>query len=209
MPRYNLMLGVLLATLLATAAFEVAPHIQDGLAPVTNAPNPVASAAAPDVEPVAAYTEQVLARPLFTEGRHPAMAATIQAAQARPDKPPRLSGILVTGNDRHAIFEDGGKPVVATVGTQMGAYRILAITPLRVTLQGPAGVQAFSLAYGAEPGGAQATAAPSIIEQLNSGARPPPGMPQTPTFQDMLATLPKTMPPMLNGLPLNDTRPVR
>ena len=208
MARSNLTFGVLLTALVAIAAFELSPAARPvrGPSPLPAAPPPATLSAAPGAEPVAAYTDQILARPLFTQGRRPAAAAAAPVAQ---DKPPRLSGILVAGGDRRAIFEAGEKPVVGVVGTQIGAYRILAITPLQVTLQGPGGILAMDLTYGAKAAVAAAPTAPSIVDQLNSGTQLPPGMPKTPTLQEMMANLPKTLPPVVNGIPVNDTRAAR
>lgn len=210
MARYDLAFGVLLAVLAAIVGLELSPWVRTprSAGPLP-APAALASPAMVGVEPVAAYIGQVLARPLFTEGRRPPAAASTPATQARVDKLPRLSGILVMGHDRRAIFESGGKPVVGVVGTQIGAYRIVAIDADRVTVQGPGGAEAMGLAYGANGSATPAAVAPGILEQLNSGAQLPPGMPKTPTLLEMMANLPKTMPPVAGGLPLNDTRPPR
>jgi hypothetical protein len=52
---------------------------------------------------------------------------------------PRLSGIVVSGSHKLAIFAGSGKPIVAEEGVRLGAYDVTAISDAGVTVVGPEG----------------------------------------------------------------------
>ena len=89
----------------------------------------------------------VLARPLFESNRRP---DTIQAAADTPTGAtavPRLTGIMLNGANRRAIFasqDHPGKLETLQEGGQIGAYRVVTISLSAVTLSGPGGVQALT-----------------------------------------------------------------
>lgn len=183
----NLVLSAFAATLALLVALEV-------LLP----PTPIAEAPAlPVSQPVAlppaatgADVETILQRPLFAESRRPPPGARSEAV-VTADAMPRLSGIMITGADRRAIFEGSDKPAVAGVGGQVGGYRVVAIAPRQVTLLGPRGNQTISLTSDANHPTVSAPAEPTIIDRLNSGPPPPAAMPAMPSLQEMMSRLPE------------------
>jgi hypothetical protein len=74
----------------------------------------------------------IAARPLFRPDRRPV------ASRATPGRAmPRLSGILMAGNERIALFTDSdGKTALAHEGDTIGAYRITKIAGGSVSLAG-------------------------------------------------------------------------
>jgi len=78
----------------------------------------------------------LLARPLFSPLRRPAIAAPPPVAQ-----PPRLSGIMVTASGGYAIFvPHGGNPMIAAEGQFIGPFKIREITATQVIVSGPDGM---------------------------------------------------------------------
>ena len=153
---------------LAGAAAALAAVIVAELASAPAAPGPrtppprlAAAAAGPAValdrsDDVAV----VLARPLFARDRRPDPA---QAAAATENQSlPHLTGILVVGGDRRAIFSGEGAAHSAVVreGDQVGAYRVTGITGNDVTLLGPDGSYAVRPRFSAaSPAAASSTVA--------------------------------------------------
>ncbi len=76
----------------------------------------------------------ILARPLFSPDRRPAASAARSVSGL-----PRLSGIVVTGSRKVAIFAAPGKAIVAEEGLHLGAYDVTAISDAGVTVVGPEG----------------------------------------------------------------------
>jgi hypothetical protein len=76
----------------------------------------------------------ILARPLFSPDRRAAASAARSVAGL-----PRLTGIVVTGAHKVAIFAAPGKAVVAEEGLRLGAYEVTAISDAGVTVAGPEG----------------------------------------------------------------------
>ena len=87
-----------------------------------------------------ALVASTLARPLFAASRRPAVQL---ASPVATERPPRLTGILVYGERRSAIFAapDGRHPMIAYESTQVGAYTVQSIETRQVTLSGPKGTQ--------------------------------------------------------------------
>lgn len=87
-----------------------------------------------------ALLDRLLARPLFREGRRPAVDAPLGAAATDADLP-RLAGVLVSSQARSAIFAPSadGKPVVVGVGGSVSAFRVQAIEAGQVTMVGANG----------------------------------------------------------------------
>jgi hypothetical protein len=76
----------------------------------------------------------ILARPLFSPDRRPAASAARSVSGL-----PRLTGIVVTGSRKVAIFAAPGKAIVAEEGLHVGAYDVTAISDSGVTVVGPEG----------------------------------------------------------------------
>nr|WP_294529035.1 hypothetical protein [uncultured Rhodopila sp.] len=76
----------------------------------------------------------ILARPLFSPDRRPAASAARSVSGL-----PRLTGIVVTGSRKLAIFAGPGKAMVAEEGVRLGAYEVTAISDAGVTVAGPEG----------------------------------------------------------------------
>ncbi len=54
--------------------------------------------------------------------------------------PPRLSGIVVTGSGKYAIFAmNGGHAMIAATGELIGAFKVSEISTTRVIVSGPTG----------------------------------------------------------------------
>ena len=90
------------------------------------------------------YVAETLARPLFSPRRRPDEAVKGSPSVAAVAGVPRLSGILVDGADRRAIFagaEQGGRlqSIVAREGDAVGVYRVQSVTRDGVKLSGPDG----------------------------------------------------------------------
>ncbi len=86
-------------------------------------------------KPPAVLVSSILARPLFNPSRLPAPSGK---RTGRHGKVPRLSGVIIYGADRLAIFAGprGGQPIVAAKGDKVGDWAISLIEPGWVTLVG-------------------------------------------------------------------------
>lgn len=104
-----------------------------------------------------ARLREVLARPLFNPDRKPVGTGTRNVIGL-----PRLTGIIVTGSRKVAIFAApaGGKPVVVEEGAHINDYELKEISDTTVTVAGPAGTTVMTPLF---------DAAPSPVRQ-----RPPP-----------------------------------
>jgi hypothetical protein len=89
-------------------------------------------------KPAAVLAAAILARPLFSPGRHP--APPVKRSNMRKAMP-RLSGVIIYGTKRLAIFAapQGGKPIVAAEGDRVGDWLISLVQPDWVTLVGRTG----------------------------------------------------------------------
>ena len=150
MPDRSILVRLTLIGLLATALVsEVAVQAGRGDQPyhlprATTAPAATAAPRPPPANRLATEVATVLARPLFRAGRRPPPGSSDAPPTASPRAiMPRLSGIVVSSAGGEAIFEDGGKPVLAHVGDRLGAYTIASIAAGNVIVDGPDGVQAL------------------------------------------------------------------
>ena len=92
-----------------------------------------------DARDTGEWADTILARPLFVPGRKPPRTTPGQRA-ANLSGLPRLSGIMITGSGRRAIFApDGGKPLVLGEGANLDDSTIKAIHADRVIITGPKG----------------------------------------------------------------------
>jgi hypothetical protein len=80
------------------------------------------------------WVREILARPLFSPTRRPAETAAVSGL-------PRLTGIVVTGSERIAIFAAPAneRPIIAQAGAHVGAYEVRTISDTGVTVVGPEG----------------------------------------------------------------------
>jgi hypothetical protein len=183
MTRFGIPLLAILAVLLSTllwrelsvgpdavaspAAFSVESRPSSG--PVARWPEE--SGAKPAVDD-AAVRKVLLARPLFEPGRRPPVTAQAAVAAA-PVVVPRVTGVLVTGTERSAIFAVPGesRSQVAGEGGRVGAFTVLSIAAGQVTLLGPTGTLVLRPAFGA-----RGTPAQDAPPQTPPRTAPPPGL---------------------------------
>jgi hypothetical protein len=110
------------------------------------------------------WLSEILARPLFSPTRRPVETGVSGL--------PRLTGIVVAGSQRVAIFAApaNGHPIVAQAGAHVGAYEVQTIGDAGVTVVGPGGTTLIRPIFDvARPAGSVPPPAPS--------ARPPPARP--------------------------------
>jgi hypothetical protein len=119
-------------------------------------PNQVAKATGPD--PHNDWFNQTLARPLFSPDRHPIEAGARGL--------PRLTGIVVAGPQRIAIFAgtSNGRPVLAQAGARIGAYEVRSIADEGVTVVGPTGTSLVRPAFDPARPAAPQTARPANLQ---------------------------------------------
>ena len=97
----------------------------------------------------------ILARPLFSPDRRPAASGARSISGL-----PRLSGIVITGSRKVAIFAAAsGKAIVAEEGLQLGAYDVTAISDSGVTVAGPEGTMVLRPLFDPAPPAPAAKAA--------------------------------------------------
>jgi hypothetical protein len=73
---------------------------------------------------------RILARPLFTPGRHGAVEARASVAtEQKPNEPPRLLGLLISGSKRYAWFDDpnADTPTMVSEGDDIGDFTVESI----------------------------------------------------------------------------------
>jgi hypothetical protein len=137
-------LSAMAAALACVIALEAATWRQ----PVPASPAQPTKAAGPNRAPTAVgpnphddWFSQILARPLFNPDRRP-IESGVRGL-------PRLTGIVVAGSQRVAIFAgpSNGRPVLAQAGARIGAYEVRSIDDEGVTLVGPAGTSLVRPAF--------------------------------------------------------------
>ena len=93
------------------------------------------------------WAESVVNRPLFTIGRRPPHDKAGHAVVST-NGTPRLSGILIAGPDRHAIFvPEGGKAVTVAEGGSVDGYTVRTVRADSVTLSSPKGDVTLRLSF--------------------------------------------------------------
>ena len=95
---------------------------------------PVAATARGVPDQHVAWLTEIMARPLFNPDRHPVDIGMLGL--------PRLTGIIVAGTQRVAIFAGpaDGRPLVAQAGAHVGAYEVRSVADEGVTVVGPEGI---------------------------------------------------------------------
>jgi hypothetical protein len=147
---------------------ELAPAAPSRAAAPVQPPTPLASA-----DQLQAWSDTILARPLFSPSRRPP-AAGAAAAGAPPPALPRLAGILMDGGRRSVIFASQGerRPVVVSEGAGLDGFRVELIEAGRVTVVGPGGRQVLRPSF--DPNPPPPVAVPA---QAPPGQPGPPGLP--------------------------------
>jgi hypothetical protein len=116
----------------------------------------------------------ILARPLFRSDRKPAPGDTRGMTSGAPADLPRLTGILMTDNERRAIFQPAGKerPIVVVEGETVGNWRVDQIAVDAVILSGPGGTRRIEPRFsGAAPTGAPQQTTPPVAGFGNPGGQ--------------------------------------
>ncbi len=121
----------------------------------SQAPQQASQPAVPPMPPLdqQQWAATAMARPLFARNRRPVtVAAGVTAAPVLP----RLSGVLIDGGNRRAIFAglDGGRPAAVTEGGEVAGFRVQRIEAGQVTLLGPDGPRVLRPSFGRQPAGA-------------------------------------------------------
>lgn len=202
------LVGLVAAGLVGILGYEAWPSATEAdPAPMAvSAPSagnaPVAAAPA---TMTAANNDVLLKRPLFSQTRRPPdVAGPASATVGSAEAVPRMTGILIDGPNRRAIFAGGhgGKAVTVVEGGRLGAFTVQSIGPRQVTLVGPAGPQTVRTTFDpslAAPVQAPATSfvspqfpgiqLPGIVGGAGvlGGAIPPSGIPSGP-FNSQPAT---------------------
>jgi len=124
---------IVLALELSGIAMEFRPsRLPDIITPPPPSAAQIIRTVAPNLSSEAAI---LLARPLLSPSRRPYIAAPPPMPQ-----PPRLSGIVITGSGRYAIFTmRGGNAMIAAPGELIGPFKVCDITTTRVIVSGPTG----------------------------------------------------------------------
>lgn len=156
-------LSAVAAGLCAVIGLEVSGWRQDAGSPAAEPPrvarHPVAAAAPVEPDQHAAWLNEILARPLFSPTRH--------SVEVGVRGLPRLTGIIVAGSQRMAIFAgpSDGHPIIAQTGTHIGAYEVQTVAGDGVTVAGPTGISmirpAFDASRPASPGPRAGTSFPA------------------------------------------------
>lgn len=138
------LVAVALAGLIAYEASPAATLPDDAPARPPLAATAPAGTASPETAAASrsAFVETLLGRPLFSHSRRPPDVAAPGTAATSPTMPlPRMTGILIDGPRRSAIFaaSAGGKPVVVLEGGHLGPFTIQSIQPQQVVVLGPDG----------------------------------------------------------------------
>ncbi len=148
----------LAALLLVLAAAATTAYVLESADPADQdrpmARNP-AHAAAPlsRADQVAAWTADILARPLIYPGRRAPSPAPTASQQAAAEPTPRLTGVIVGPTQRRALFTTGpgSRPIAVQEGARIGPYFVRSIRANEVVVDGPDGTRALHPAYDNAP----------------------------------------------------------
>lgn len=185
-----LLLG-LAGVLAATTALEfLVAGPEDGLADATGIrPLPrvphvdTTRESAETVDHTGAWVATILGRPLFTRDRRPADAPKVSGGPGMSEGPlPRLTGVAVTPVGRLAIFagSDSAKPLVVGEGGMVAGYRVKAILPGAVRIEGRNGERTIATSFDPNPRAPQTDNGPQQFAQPGQPQFPQPGQPQFP-----------------------------
>lgn len=144
------LLGLAAACLTALVVYELRPEPAAPDPAVASATILVGQVPGPATPPVALdagsarLADTLLARPLFSQTRRLPNAAGSAAAPVAAATPlPRMTGILIDGPRRSALFATpgtpGGRPIIVAEGGRIGLFTIVSIEPQQVIVIGPEG----------------------------------------------------------------------
>ena len=168
------LLAVTAAALAGTIWLELRGGLPDsGAMPLPQPVLPATAAAQPAAAEMSASAAQwaaaVLARPLFNPGRRPVAPPELGAAP--PAAVPRVSGVIVTGPQRYAIFaRDGRKPAVLQVGGQIDGYMVQSIEAGRVIVAGPGGLMELRPSFDRKANAAAGESPPATPQAARADA---------------------------------------
>ncbi len=130
--------------------------------------------AAPPVD-AAGDVAAILARPLFSPGRRPLAPNVVAEATPAAAALPRLTGVLVTGAGKSAIFAAQPRATVVGEGGRLGRFTVRSIEPGRVVVIGPDGARTVEPSFDpSRPVPAAAAPRPQLgLPLLAPGAFPP------------------------------------
>jgi hypothetical protein len=170
------MLAAIAAVLAALVVAELVVPVGGGESVVeTTAPRTNATAAASGG--AGDFVSTILARPLFRADRRPA-PGDARGLSAGPGDLPRLTAILLTSEEKRAIFQPAGKerPIVVVEGETVGNWRVDQIAVDAVTLTGPGGTRRVEPKFSnSPPSGAPLQTPPAVAGpggQPNGGLGP-------------------------------------
>ena len=136
-------LGALFFLLICWEILAPGPQSETASPTAPGAQPPAAPHAGPSGASINTWVSTILGRPLFSATRKPDNAPTTQAASTDDaDKDlPRLSGIFLVSNVKHAVFQPSGDvpPLVVGEGDQVQGWKVEKIGLSSVTLTGPGG----------------------------------------------------------------------
>ena len=174
-PMFNRVLGLLSAGLALGVAAELA--WPDAPAPRPPAmPAVTAPARLNGPEPIAAWTEAILQRPVMNPDRRPERhdSGARPAAPIRPE-PPRLAGIVLTPQARRAIFApaaEGAPSIVVVEGARVEGWQVERIEAGSVHLAGPDGTRVVKPSFSNEPSAPSPAAAGALPQRPKPDLRP-------------------------------------
>ncbi len=147
------------AGLLAVLAWEISGSPQEDVVPARSPATAVTAPPEPGEISTREWVATVLARPLFSPDRRPAVATA--TAGAGLSGLPRLTGIMVGPFGRSAIFAaDSHKPIIVQEGARIAAYTVKTIDAAEVRVVGPDGMRVLHPAFEPAATGDQAVLAP-------------------------------------------------
>jgi hypothetical protein len=178
MSRALFILAILAAVLSGVIAFELfgyesSPETTARVAPAREPPG------APSGEE-ARSVSIILARPLFRADRRPSPADARSVQAGQPIDLPRLTGITVSADSRHAIFQPAGnaRAIVVGEGEMVDGWRVQEITADSVTVAGAGGTRKlepkFAVATGS-PGTSSFAPAQNPVNNANQPTPPASG----------------------------------
>jgi hypothetical protein len=143
---------VAIAGLAATLAWELGAFASPDARIV---PQPRAAVAVAPAEAAPDHTGDwiaaILARPVFSPDRRPAVVASATGGRL-PEGLPRLSGVVVGPFGRSAIFAaDDRKPLVVDEGGRIGAWTVRTIDAGTVEVSGPGGARTLHPSFASSP----------------------------------------------------------
>ena len=165
---------ILFATVGFAGSIAASLETTQPLLPASAAPVPQIPAAAIQDRGAAVWADTTLARPLFSRTRRAPAQTAETSVSPTPDRPARLTGILVTPAGRVAIFAtaDGGQSMTVQEGGQIGEDTVTAIAGGQVTLSGPAGQRVLSTSF--DPAARAAAPPATVLPPMLQNAFPSP-----------------------------------